>query len=208
MLQSTWTSHRAYLGVASAPAWLDVATGLMLSGFEPTEAGRAAFEAFLAARSNAFGACAASGPALRSRLCARAPRGDQSAHRDRALALRAAGPPTYAAAGRWSRGRGGPVRHGGRVDGLGARVAIFHDASARGGRGAAGCLAGMWAFLGQPRTEMAAALGLSGGAATHLLRWHPERLAQAQPMARRVAAACRGTGAPKVKEKNASPSRP
>ena len=57
-----------------------------------------------------------------------------------------------------------------------------------------------WSLLGQPRTEMAAALGLSDGAAAHLLRRQPERLAQAQPLARRVADACRGTGAPKVKK--------
>lgn len=38
---STWTSHRAYVGLATPPPWLDVATGLQLAGFEcPSELDR------------------------------------------------------------------------------------------------------------------------------------------------------------------------
>jgi hypothetical protein len=32
--QSTWTSHRAYLGLDAAPKWLDIDLGLELAGFQ------------------------------------------------------------------------------------------------------------------------------------------------------------------------------
>ncbi|MGE0867860.1 MAG: hypothetical protein AB7P03_04835 [Kofleriaceae bacterium] len=35
---STWTSHAAYLGLAPAPAWLDIQEGLARSGFDDLEA--------------------------------------------------------------------------------------------------------------------------------------------------------------------------
>ena len=41
--ESTWTSHRAYLGLADPQAGLDVSLGLRLSGFEDSERGRADF---------------------------------------------------------------------------------------------------------------------------------------------------------------------
>jgi hypothetical protein len=37
-LQSTWTSHRAYVGVDEAPRWLHVDTGLEICGFDRTTA--------------------------------------------------------------------------------------------------------------------------------------------------------------------------
>lgn len=46
-----WTSHRAYLGMTSAPGWLDVRQGLALSGFDPSRNGRRAFAEVVAARS-------------------------------------------------------------------------------------------------------------------------------------------------------------
>jgi len=45
---STWTSHRAYLGEASAPPWLHVAEGLALCGFKPSD--RGAFDVWVNAR--------------------------------------------------------------------------------------------------------------------------------------------------------------
>ena len=44
---SSWTSHRAYLGLAMPRAGLDVSLGLRLAGFEPTVSGRRAFHAFV-----------------------------------------------------------------------------------------------------------------------------------------------------------------
>jgi hypothetical protein len=41
--ESPWTSHRAYLGLAPAPPWLDVQLGLHLCGFDATAAGRLRF---------------------------------------------------------------------------------------------------------------------------------------------------------------------
>jgi hypothetical protein len=40
---SSWTSHRAYLGLAPAPPWLNVELGLHLCGFSATPSGRLAF---------------------------------------------------------------------------------------------------------------------------------------------------------------------
>ena len=47
---SDWTSHRAYLGLAEPPAWLDVELGLHLCGFAATRSGRQAFHAFVLSR--------------------------------------------------------------------------------------------------------------------------------------------------------------
>jgi hypothetical protein len=48
---SDWTSHRAYLGLAPAPAWLDIELGLHLCGFAPADAGRRAFRTLVSAHS-------------------------------------------------------------------------------------------------------------------------------------------------------------
>lgn len=44
---STWTSHRAYIGVQPAPPWLDRTLGLEACGLENTTAGRRDFDAFV-----------------------------------------------------------------------------------------------------------------------------------------------------------------
>lgn len=49
---STWTSHRTYIGLDSAGAWLNIDLGLELSGLDPTDAGREAFHDFVASRMN------------------------------------------------------------------------------------------------------------------------------------------------------------
>jgi len=45
--QSNWTSHRAYLRLDPAPAWLDVEHGLDILGFCDTAAGRRRFDEFV-----------------------------------------------------------------------------------------------------------------------------------------------------------------
>ncbi len=47
---SDWTSHRAFIGEAPAPAWLDVELALRLCGFDATPAGRLAFHEFVVSR--------------------------------------------------------------------------------------------------------------------------------------------------------------
>jgi len=48
---SRWSSHRAYVGLAPQPDWLDVKLGLELSGFEDTAEGRRQFHEFVVSRS-------------------------------------------------------------------------------------------------------------------------------------------------------------
>jgi hypothetical protein len=47
---STWTSHRAYLGLEPAPAFIHVKEGLALTGNDETAAGRLAFHDFVVSR--------------------------------------------------------------------------------------------------------------------------------------------------------------
>jgi hypothetical protein len=45
--ESDWTSHRAFIGLAPAPPWLDVEFALRLCGYDVTPAGRLAFHEFV-----------------------------------------------------------------------------------------------------------------------------------------------------------------
>jgi putative transposase len=42
-----WSSHRAYLGLVTAPPWLDVERGLAMCGFSSTPSGRLSFHEFV-----------------------------------------------------------------------------------------------------------------------------------------------------------------
>jgi hypothetical protein len=48
---SDWSSHRAYLGLAEAPPWLDVQAGLAICGFDTTPKGRLGFHEFVVSHS-------------------------------------------------------------------------------------------------------------------------------------------------------------
>jgi hypothetical protein len=50
-VESSWTSHRAYLGLCPAPPWLNVKLGLHLCGFSSTPSGRLQFHEMVMARS-------------------------------------------------------------------------------------------------------------------------------------------------------------
>lgn len=50
-LDSAWSSHRAYVGEAPTPMWLDVELGLSLAGFSATGNGRVNFHDFVRSRS-------------------------------------------------------------------------------------------------------------------------------------------------------------
>ena len=45
--ESSWTSHRAYIGAEAAPEWLDVETGLTMCGFDTSHRGRRRFDDFV-----------------------------------------------------------------------------------------------------------------------------------------------------------------
>jgi hypothetical protein len=47
---SSWTSHRYYIGDAKAPPWLRVEQGLALAGFDASASGRLAFHEYVRAR--------------------------------------------------------------------------------------------------------------------------------------------------------------
>lgn len=64
---SSWTSHRAYLGLDEAPPWLDVELGLWLCGFSATTAGRRAFHRFVLARASQSRSVALSGGDMQER---------------------------------------------------------------------------------------------------------------------------------------------
>jgi hypothetical protein len=49
---SSWTSHRCYIGDVRAPAWLDVERGLSLAGFDSSPSGRLAFHDYVRGRAN------------------------------------------------------------------------------------------------------------------------------------------------------------
>jgi hypothetical protein len=49
---SDWTSHRAYIGEAEPPPWLDVGAGLALCGFDSSPRGRGEFHDFVRAAAN------------------------------------------------------------------------------------------------------------------------------------------------------------
>jgi hypothetical protein len=47
---SSWSSHRAYIGDVPAPPWLDVELGLSLAGFDASPRGRLAFHEYVCSR--------------------------------------------------------------------------------------------------------------------------------------------------------------
>jgi hypothetical protein len=58
---STWTSHRAYIGLDPAPEFLDIARGLALTGNEDSAKGRLLFHEYVVARSGDARDCQLSG---------------------------------------------------------------------------------------------------------------------------------------------------
>lgn len=71
-IDSTWTSHRAYVGEAPAPPYLNVELGLSLCGFDSSRRGRLSFHDFVVARSGLPRDPALSGRTLRrDRIVAR-----------------------------------------------------------------------------------------------------------------------------------------
>jgi hypothetical protein len=174
---SEWTSHRAWIGLEPAPAWLGVERGLALAGFDPSARGRSGFDEFVTAHRRDPRDAELSGTHLattRRRVRAAL-----------ALPVELESPQDHAGAGLASsvlyRGQA-PVEP--RWDGdlrlllqrVSERTAVtVEEMCARSHRPAAvrarrlALVAGAW-LLRREVKEVAAALGISGSAGSHLLR--------------------------------------
>lgn len=182
--ETDWTSHRMWLGVEAAPAWLDVERGLRLAGFAGTAAGRQGFHAFvLAQASGVHEAGAAEAEELAARTAARAQTGlpvevssavlasDVSAPTQRIVRYHGSPP----ASARWA----GPIdelvrcvaaRRGIPVELLCSRSRRRDVVEARRLVIVTGVV-----LLRRRPVEMAAALGISDAAVSQHL-WHGDRL--------------------------------
>ena len=171
---STWTSHRAYVGLAPVPHWLRVDVGLRLSGFGGAPDGRSVFDAAVDARSGAprDPLLAGDGHALRralARAAVAAPvelgstalEGDEyfcDVRAREATPIRVPWP-------------GGPDRllrlvadeSGIAIDALRSRGRRREVVEGRR------LALGAWVRLGRPLVEMSSALGISQSAATQLV---------------------------------------
>ncbi len=171
---SAWTSHRAYIGEAEPPPWLDVSAGLALCGFDSSPRGRGEFHDFVRAAANhprdstwSEDGVARVRTEVRSLL--RAPV---------EVGIRAGRSPRYAVLARPdtpTRGRGSraSVR---RVVKTAAREFLLAEDDVRSTSRRREVVAArrlallVWSReLGQPQAEMAVALGISESAASQLL---------------------------------------
>jgi putative transposase len=199
-LESHWTSHRAYAGLESPPPWLDRDLGLSLAGFPTTAAGRADFHEFVMAH----------------RADARNPEFSDDARELRKELRRIIGAPIEVTAPKLIVENGGATQR--RVDllaqvGLPIRPAWSGEPEAvvrmvAAHRGVCGdamrsrerrrelvnarrlALLVWVAHLGRGPGAMAVALGLSSGAASHLLNRDLEAVAALGQDAEFLAAKC------------------
>ena len=192
---STWSSHRAYVGCEPAPEWLDIPTGLVLSGFAPTAAGRMAFDDFVAARRGQSRDPALSGDSPQA--VRRAARAHAAAPLELTTPRLQGGRLLYEMRAR----RHTPLRADGPIDPTAVIAAVARhtgiDTERLRSRSrqqeivAARRVALLaWRHLGQRQAEMAAALGIGASAASYLLRQRPEAVPHLDEQARRVAAEC------------------
>ena len=163
--QSAWTSHRAYLGAAPAPAWLQIDRGLELSNMPPDHHGRSQFAAYI---------------------------GDEPGHSD--LMVRPSGAVRSAlieraiyAPPRWEGPISDVLDSVTEVSGIEAERIRSTDRSRDvvGARRVA-ILAGT-RYLGRTLTEMAEVVGISTSSASRLVRTAPHKLSIATAEAEKVA---------------------
>ncbi len=196
--ESTWTSHRAFIGAEQAPPWLDVDRTLRLCGFPSTAAGREAFHEQVRARGND-----ARDPVLSGRVSDDARtkiRGVLRAPVELCTPRQSDGGPSHAVVlpgespinPRW------PVAPSDVVDAA-ARALELDPAEVRGpsrqrclvnGRRLA-VLVGT-RYLGLTFTELGAAVGISASAAVHLLNRRPDAVRALEARAGSLARAIRG----------------
>lgn len=185
--ESTWTSHAAYLRLSAPRSPLSVARGLALCGYANDEHGRLDFAEWVAA-------CAGTS----------APFAELSSHTERDALRRAhrtfgacalLGTPTASTTGRDypvlvpSGAALQPIVDGLRADEVLARVEGVVGLNARGRRAtdrrrsitnARRIALTVWQWAGQPRIQMARALGISAGAASDLVNRRPGRVPMEQ----------------------------
>jgi REP element-mobilizing transposase RayT len=196
--ESTWTSHRAYVGLETAPPWLASQSGLELSGFSDTAAGRANFHRFVLSRSPDLRDDVISGLPDRalyeSRRAAGAPvritdalltDDDPPRRRHEVLAL-----DMMPVRPRWPGDEHVVVKAAAERMGVSAQRVLSRSRDRQ-------CVAArrlallVWTGpLGRPQREMANALGLSGAAASQLLNRSDAAVAELACHSEWVAARC------------------
>ncbi len=173
-VESSWSTHRVYLGLEEAPEWLDVARGLSICGFNSSPSGRLAFHDFVVSRSRhprseelSGGGIARQRARIRALLSAAIecswPAVGQTTHRDVVI------PRSQTVLLPWP---GDPLLVMGLVaDRLGFSISDLvlsrrHDAA-----GARRMVLHLWTrHLGRKQSEIRFALGMSSSAASELLR--------------------------------------
>jgi putative transposase len=196
---SSWSSHRAYIGDQPAPPWLNVELGLSLAGFDASTRGRLAFHDYVRSRAGLPRSPEFSGATLDD---------------DRAAVRRVLGPGVEAGSGVVTRDRAGveivarpdatvlPLWEGTALDLLrvvgeltGLSLDTICSRSRRPRVVRARRLAMLvWArFLSRPQTEMLALLGRSSACGSKLLS-RDDALAELANDARELAAHLAGTG--------------
>lgn len=197
---SSWTSHRAFIGLARPPAWLDVAHVLALCGFDASPSGRLAFHEYVIARSVEGRDSTLSGMDLgrirrqvRQQVGAAVEVTTPVMDSDGALSCGVLLPGHAKTHPRWA----------GDLRSLAARVAAATGVSLeemqsqrRSPRISSArrivLLAGE--RLGRPRVELATLVSISGAAASHLLHRDPAASRAVTPLAWQIAAAIQDAG--------------
>jgi hypothetical protein len=177
---STWTSHRAYVGAAEPPAWLDVSMGLSLCGFEPNARGRAMFNEAIIARAGEPRRAEFTGANLQSSLREARSRhslpveiasprvGVADAHFEQRIELIV--PASCPARPSWSAGPHFVLREVARATGV-SEADLRSRSRTHRVAGARRQTMLVWVHgLSRPAIEMARALGISSTAASDYLR--------------------------------------
>lgn len=196
--ESTWSSHRAYLGTAPPLAALDIDRGLALFGCDASPEGRQRFDGFVASRAgtprdrdlSGGTACQAAADARRQ-LGPTVEVSTPIVHDKGALYPAACRPHAHM-----------PTRYLGTPGAFLAELAcavrvpveaIRAPGQRRFQTGARRLAVLIWRSLGRPTVEMAAALNISPSSATNLvLRATPRDLASARLVEQRIVGCPRG----------------
>jgi REP element-mobilizing transposase RayT len=201
---STWTSHRAYLGEETAPPWLDVERGLALAGFDSSPAGRAAFHDYVRAQAGCERDTALSGSTTRGMLAAARRRegGPVEPCSVRVVETGEAELPTWrrreiSLVPPWPGPLAGIIACAGEICSVDPTRMISRDRRRTVVRARRVSIVAATRLMGRPLTEIAAALGISVSAASQLAATaDTATLEQAAEVARALGSLCRLEGVP------------